>query len=88
MSDERITRREVLKKAAYVTPMILTMKANFAFASAGSGDYSGVRPVEYLGRGDEKDEKENKHKKHKKEKHEKENTDNNDKKNWTNKTRF
>jgi hypothetical protein len=39
MSDERITRREIIKKAAYITPLILTVKANFAFASAGSGDY-------------------------------------------------
>jgi len=39
MSDERITRREIIKKAAYIAPLILTVKANFAFASAGSGDY-------------------------------------------------
>ena len=39
MSDDRITRREIIKKAAYIAPLILTVKANFAFASAGSGDY-------------------------------------------------
>jgi hypothetical protein len=39
MSDERITRREIIKKAAYIAPLIFTVKANFAFASAGSGDY-------------------------------------------------
>ena len=37
MADERITRREAVKRAAYVTPVILTMAANFSFASAGSG---------------------------------------------------
>jgi|tagenome__1003787_1003787.scaffolds.fasta_scaffold10464547_1 hypothetical protein len=37
MSDERITRREALKKAVYVTPVILTMAAKFSFASSGSG---------------------------------------------------
>ena len=39
MSNERVTRREIIKKAAYIAPLILTVKANFAFASAGSGDY-------------------------------------------------
>jgi hypothetical protein len=38
MSEERVTRREVLKKAAYVTPVIFTVAANFSFASAGSDD--------------------------------------------------
>ena len=37
MSEERITRRQAVKRAAYVTPVILTMAANFSFASAGSG---------------------------------------------------
>ena len=41
MADERITRREAVKRAAYVTPVILTMAANFSFASAGSGATSG-----------------------------------------------
>jgi hypothetical protein len=81
MSEERLTRREVLKKAAYVTPVILTLKANFSFASAGSGDYPDETntTIEYLGRGDEKDKKEKKH--------EKKSTDNSDKKNWTNHSR-
>ena len=39
MSDERVTRREIIKKAAYIAPLILTLQANFSFASAGSGDY-------------------------------------------------
>jgi hypothetical protein len=39
MSEERTTRRELLKKAAYIAPVILTVQANFSFASAGSGDY-------------------------------------------------
>ena len=84
MSEKELTRRQILKKAAYVTPVIVTVKANFAFASAGSGDYAGEpKPIEYLGRGNEKDkhgQPGNKVKKH--------DTDNNDKKNWTNKTRF
>jgi hypothetical protein len=37
MADEATTRREVLKKAAYTTPILLTLKANLEFASAGSG---------------------------------------------------
>lgn len=82
MSEERLTRREVLKKAAYVTPVILTLKANFSFASAGSGDYPDETKtntsIEYLGRGDEKDKKEKKH--------ERKSTDS-DKKNWTNHSR-
>ena len=88
MSEKQLTRREILKKAAYVAPVIMTVKANFAFVSAGSGDYAdGTKPIEYLGRGDEKDKhdetdkKENKHKKDN-------DIDNNDKNNWTNKTRF
>ena len=38
MSETRITRREVIKKAAYAAPMIVTTGASF-LASAGSGDY-------------------------------------------------
>ena len=37
MSEERITRRDVLKKAAYITPVILTFLAAPSFASGGSG---------------------------------------------------
>ena len=39
MSDERATRREIIKKAAYIAPLILTLQANCSCASAGSGDY-------------------------------------------------
>ncbi|MGN6733307.1 MAG: hypothetical protein ACTHMB_15265 [Candidatus Binatia bacterium] len=39
MFEERITRREIIKKAAYVAPLIFTIPARFSFASAGSGDY-------------------------------------------------
>jgi hypothetical protein len=39
VSEQRPTRREVLKKAAYIAPLIFTVQANFSFASAGSGDY-------------------------------------------------
>ena len=69
MSEKQLSRREVLKKAAYVTPVILTVQANFSFASAGSGDYADekTKSVEYLGRGDENDE----HKKHNENKNEK-----------------
>ena len=38
MSDERVTRREIIKKAAYIAHLILTLQAN-SCASAGSGDY-------------------------------------------------
>jgi hypothetical protein len=37
MSEERITRREIIKKAAYMTPVILTLLAAPSFASGGSG---------------------------------------------------
>jgi hypothetical protein len=37
MSEEHITRREVIKKAAYMTPVILTLLAAPSFASGGSG---------------------------------------------------
>jgi hypothetical protein len=36
VSKTLITRRDVLKKAAYVTPVILSMPFNPSFASAGS----------------------------------------------------
>jgi hypothetical protein len=36
-SAERETRREVIKKAAYVVPAILTLTASPAFAQRGSG---------------------------------------------------
>jgi hypothetical protein len=37
MSDERITRRDAIKRAVYMTPVILTFLAAPAFASGGSG---------------------------------------------------
>jgi len=37
MLEERITRRDILKKAAYITPVILTFLAVPSFASGGSG---------------------------------------------------
>jgi hypothetical protein len=37
----RTSRREVLKKAGYVTPAILTLAAIPAFAAKGSGDSKG-----------------------------------------------
>jgi hypothetical protein len=36
MSGDRLTRRDALKKAAYITPVILTFLAAPAFASGGS----------------------------------------------------
>ena len=53
MSEERITRRDAIKRAAYVTPVILTMVANPSFASAGSGN-----PTEKKDHKDKKDHKE------------------------------
>jgi hypothetical protein len=37
MSEERINRRDVIKKAAYMAPVILTFLAAPSFASGGSG---------------------------------------------------
>jgi len=37
MTDEQTSKRELLKKAAYVAPMILTLKVAHAFAQSGSG---------------------------------------------------
>jgi hypothetical protein len=50
MFEERITRREALKKAAYMTPVIVTFLAAPSFASGGSG--ANERYEEYE-RGDE-----------------------------------
>ncbi len=38
MSEQQPTRREVLQKAVYISPVILTLPAVLSFASAGSGD--------------------------------------------------
>lgn len=37
MTDEQASKRELLKKAAYVAPTILTLKVAPAFAQSGSG---------------------------------------------------
>jgi len=37
MTPDQITKRELLKKAAYIAPAILTLKAVASFASNGSG---------------------------------------------------
>lgn len=47
MSETQPTRREVMHKALYVAPVILTLPALAAFASAGSGD------EDHQGSGDE-----------------------------------
>ena len=57
MSDERVTRREIIRKAAYIAPLILTVQANFSFASAGSGDYYSDPPDKDKKNQDRKDKK-------------------------------
>jgi hypothetical protein len=37
MSEDRISRRDALKKTAYMTPIIITLLAKPSFASSGSG---------------------------------------------------
>jgi hypothetical protein len=44
MHEKRITRREVIKKAAYITPAILTLAAMPAFAKNGSGQHQPEPP--------------------------------------------
>ena len=44
MSQEKPSRREIIKKAAYVMPLILTLVALPAFASAGSGNDTPLPP--------------------------------------------
>ena len=38
MSEDKIKRREFVKRAAYAAPVILTLKAMPAFAAAGSSN--------------------------------------------------
>jgi hypothetical protein len=38
MSETQSTRREVIRRALYVTPVILTLPVLPSFTSAGSGD--------------------------------------------------
>ena len=40
---EKATRREVIKKAAFVAPLILTLPAAASFAQAGSNDFKRPR---------------------------------------------
>jgi hypothetical protein len=54
MSDERITRRDAIKRAAYITPVILTFLATPAFASGGSGRDERKDEPKYEGRYDGK----------------------------------
>ena len=63
MSKERITRRDAIKKAAYITPVILTVLAAPSFASAGSGVAAGSGKVKH-----KKDHKGNKDHKDKRDK--------------------
>ena len=37
MTDEQTSKRELLKRAAYVAPMMLTLKVAPTFAASGSG---------------------------------------------------
>ena len=53
-SAKRVTRRELVKKVAYVTPVILTLTVNPSHAKTGSGgdsgsDYSGDDNSNYSG---------------------------------------
>jgi len=38
--SEKITRREIIKRAVYIAPVVLTLAAVPAFASGGSGEGS------------------------------------------------
>ena len=53
MSEQEITRRELVQRAMYVAPAVLTLVAIPTFASAGSGSESplrGARLRELMGR--------------------------------------
>ena len=43
MADEQDSRRELLKKAAYLAPAILTLKVAPAYAQSGSGAAAQIR---------------------------------------------
>jgi hypothetical protein len=45
MEEKRITRREIIKKAAYITPVILTLTAMPSFANNGSGSQNNNPPI-------------------------------------------
>jgi len=57
MSEMQPTRREVLKKAMYVTPVILTLPAMASFASHGSGRGDDDGDDNSQGNEDKKDKK-------------------------------
>jgi hypothetical protein len=53
MSEQEVTRREVIQRAMYVAPAVLTLVAIPTFASAGSGakpPQRGERLRELMGR--------------------------------------
>ncbi|MGH7772248.1 MAG: hypothetical protein ACREQA_08405 [Candidatus Binatia bacterium] len=43
MSEKRLTRREAIKKAAYMTPFILTLAVTPSFASSGTNGPSDTK---------------------------------------------
>ncbi len=45
MSEKRLTRRDMIKKAVYITPVILTLTAAPSFASGGSGQNDDDHPA-------------------------------------------
>jgi len=49
MSEKRLTRRDAIKKAVYITPIILTLAALPSFASSGSEAGRGGRFVTFKG---------------------------------------
>jgi hypothetical protein len=50
MANPDVTRRDVLTKATYMTPAILTLPVLLSFASAGSGEDTGTGSSEDNGR--------------------------------------
>ena len=48
---KRWTRREVIKKAAYIPPIILTLPAMLSFSSAGSSEHNPDKPSQSTSRG-------------------------------------
>jgi len=49
MTENQESKRDFLKKAAYVVPTILTLKAIPTFAGSGSGRYEREHPPVYDG---------------------------------------
>ena len=59
---EGLTRREIIKKAAYIAPIITTLKADVSYARAGSDHYfDSGNSIGYIG-SDDKDKKDKKDK--------------------------